>query len=70
LYSAEVNHPFKLELLIAGAVADLKDKSARAYEYPKAMFPLESVCAFAAAAKNTKTNPNTILLRMAEHSLP
>jgi len=72
LYSAEVYHPFRLELLIVGASGELEDedKVPRTYEYSKEMFPWESVCALAAVERKRETKPNTVNLRMAEQSFP
>ena len=54
-----------------GTSGDLEDeeKVPRTYEYPKEMFPLESVCALAAVERKRETKPNTVNLRMAEQSL-
>src|SRR5207247_3166950 len=66
LYSAEVYHPFRLELLIVGASGELEDedKVPRTYEYSKEMFPWESVCALAAVERKRETKPN----RSEEHT--
>ena len=69
LYSAEVNQPFRLELLMVGDSGPLDDRFPLTYEYPKEMFPLVAVCALAARERNRRANPTVVILRMAEQAL-
>jgi hypothetical protein len=69
LYSAEVNQPFRSELLIVGDSGLLDDRFPLTYEYPKEMFPLVAVCALAARERNRRAKPTAVILRMAEQVL-